>query len=47
MCGSRRVHREFVEAKSTSGPMVQVEADVCPNCGEWYFDPAAMRILER
>ena len=46
-CGLRRVERRVVDVKLRSGKFVRkVEADVCANCGEKYFDMDAMDKIE-
>lgn len=46
MCGSKKVSRRAVNVKLKVGATVRVNADVCPNCGERYFDRKAMQRLE-
>jgi YgiT-type zinc finger domain-containing protein len=45
-CGSKKVSRRAVNVKLWVGKTVRVNADVCPVCGERYFDLDAMRALE-
>jgi YgiT-type zinc finger domain-containing protein len=47
MCGSKRVTRQSVEAELRNGKSVIVEADVCQNCGEQYFDLDAAAEIDR
>jgi YgiT-type zinc finger domain-containing protein len=48
MCGSRSVRRQRVEVHLRSGKVVRdVEADVCPKCGERYYDLDAVRQVEK
>lgn len=46
MCGSKQVGRRTVTVTRQSGTRVRVRADVCPDCGERYYDSEAMRRLE-
>ena len=46
MCGSKKVSRRTVNVKLKVGATVRVNADVCPNCGERYFDREAMEKIE-
>lgn len=46
MCGSKRVARKTVEVKTKRRKPVFVEADVCPDCGEQYYDLEAMRVIQ-
>jgi YgiT-type zinc finger domain-containing protein len=46
-CGLRRVERRVVDVELRSGKIAHdVEADVCANCGERYFDMDAMDKIE-
>jgi YgiT-type zinc finger domain-containing protein len=48
MCGSRKIQRRLVVETALRGNRsVAVMADVCPVCGERFFDMAAMEKLER
>jgi YgiT-type zinc finger domain-containing protein len=48
MCGSRKIQRRLVVETAQRGEgSVAVMADVCPLCGERFFDMAAMEKLER
>jgi YgiT-type zinc finger domain-containing protein len=46
MCGSKKVTRRAVSVKLKVGATVRVIADVCPTCGERYFDSEAMEKIE-
>jgi len=47
MCGSRKIERRVITVKYRDGVQVpNVAAEVCANCGETYFDLAAMERLE-
>jgi len=47
MCGSNRVTRKHITVQLRDGREVrEIEADVCPACGEQYFDLEAMRKLD-
>jgi len=46
MCGSKRIRRQAVAVPLGDGRSQTVEAEVCPRCGERYFDRAAMQALE-
>lgn len=47
MCGAEGVQRRRISVKLLSGVTVRgIEAEVCPACGETYFDPVAMDRLE-
>ncbi|MEE9293843.1 MAG: YgiT-type zinc finger protein [Phycisphaerae bacterium] len=46
-CGSKRVQRKRISVRLRNGSTATgVEADVCPKCGERYFDLKAMEKLE-
>lgn len=46
MCGSKRVSRKSVGVTSAkTGLTTTVLAEVCPDCGERYYDMEAMRVL--
>jgi len=48
MCGSRSVRRQLVDVHLRSGKIVRdVEADVCPRCGERYYDLDAVQQIEK
>ncbi len=47
MCGSRRIRRKVITVEYSDGVRVpDVTAEVCPACGEIYFDVPAMEKLE-
>jgi YgiT-type zinc finger domain-containing protein len=47
VCGSKRVRRQRVSVRLRNGQTITgVEADVCPNCGERYYDLETMHRLE-
>jgi YgiT-type zinc finger domain-containing protein len=46
VCGSRRIQRRVVPAEIEGGRTVDVEADVCPDCGEEYYDLHAMQAID-
>lgn len=47
MCGSRGIRRKVITVDYADGVSVPgVRAEVCRDCGEIYFDLAAMEMLE-
>lgn len=50
LCKSGEVRPATVQAETKVGPdrlLIRVEAEVCPECGEAYYSPEALRTLEK
>lgn len=46
LCGSRRVRRRLTRVELKDERVVEkVPVDHCANCGEQFFDPAALRLI--
>lgn len=47
VCGSKQITRKLVKVRRRGRPDFQVTAEVCANCGERFYDLAALAALER